>query len=55
MVPVTLVVLSTIGTPFVLMVTIGRLIAEAAGVNEGLEMEMVSESWAVVCAELEVP
>jgi hypothetical protein len=37
MVPGTSVVLSTIGTPFVLIVMMGRLIAEAAAVKEELK------------------
>jgi hypothetical protein len=43
MVPGTSVVLSTIATPLVSIVTMGRLIAEGAGAKEALEMETVSQ------------
>src|SRR5580658_9782680 len=55
MVPATSVVLLTIATPFVLMFMIGRLIAEAAGAKDGLEMETVSESGAIAWVEPAVP
>jgi hypothetical protein len=42
-------------TPFVLMFTIGRLIAEAAGAKEGLEMDTVSENCAVAWTEPAAP
>jgi hypothetical protein len=47
--------LLTMATPFVLIFTIGKLIAEAAGAKDGLEMDTVSDSCAVAWVELAEP
>src|SRR5580700_4532440 len=54
-VPGTSTVLLVIGAPLVLIVTIGRLICEAAGANEGFDNETVSAIGAKMSPEPSTP
>jgi hypothetical protein len=54
-VPGTSVVSSIIGTPFVLILTMGKLMADAAGANEELDIETVTDIGDVACWEPATP